>query len=89
MDEKMQARVNVLIERYSKLRREMAEALAECVFHKRKHGHYPSDMGPRFRAFAERGCAIKSELYDIRQQYATERDPFQGIEVPDYLPEEL
>jgi hypothetical protein len=90
MDAEMQARFAVLMARYSKLRREMAEALAECVFHKREHGHYPSDMGTRFRAFAERGAAIQSELYNIRQSIENKsKDPFAGVQVPDHMPEQL
>lgn len=93
MDEKTRATIAALVERYSKLRREMAEALAECVFHKLKHGHYPSDMGARFRVLAERGQVIQSEMYDIRQRIEREnkknQGPFAGVQVPDHLPNEL
>jgi hypothetical protein len=87
MDDRMKAKAEALIERYRNLKREMKEAHQACLFHKLQYGRYPANMGAIFRAFAERGQEIHTELHNLNQLWGGQ--PFKGVQVPDHLPEEL
>lgn len=90
MDEKEKAEVTLLLARWAALKVKMASELAECVLHKREHGTFPEDMGPRFRKLAEDGQKLQARMHELRTKYEKQRqDPFHGIEVPNFLPDQL
>lgn len=85
----IQAQAAVLIARYAKLRAQFTAELAECARYKMEHGRFPADMGERFRKLAEQGHEIQSKLYDLRQEHRKLTGPFAGVNVPDFMPEDL
>lgn len=85
----IQAQAAVLIARYAKLRERFVAELAACTRYKLEHGHFPADMGDRFRKLAEQGHEIQNKLYNLRQEHKKMTGPFAGVDVPDFMPEEL
>jgi len=88
----IEERARVLIEQYRKLVEEHQLYSRRMMRYREKHDEYPPGAEAMYKSFLQSFTIILEGMRRLRDE-ATSRaqgdDPFAGLHIPDYMPEEL